>query len=246
MAGIRTPDPLNKYSTTSESKNLPSLEEVNHKIYTVLDTVKTRLEVHYHDMQDLEFTIQKGRLWMLQTRTGKRNGAAAIRIAMDMLDEGLISEDEALLRISPENIDEIMHETVDPKSEKSATLLATGLPAGPGGATGQIVFTAEDAESWTQQGKKVILIRNETSPEDVHGMHVASGILTAKGGMTSHAALVARGWGKCCVVGCSTLNINFDTKTLNINGTALNEGDWITLNGSWGNIYNGALSLKKT
>ncbi|MBT5078018.1 MAG: pyruvate, phosphate dikinase [Candidatus Marinimicrobia bacterium] len=244
VAGIRTPNPLNQYSTTSESKNLPCLEKDNPKIYSVLDTVKTRLEVHYHDMQDLEFTIQKGRLWMLQTRTGKRNGAAAIRIAMDMLDEGLISENEALMRISPENIDEIMHDTVDPEAEKSALLLGTGLPAGPGGATGQIVFTAEDAEIWRQQGKQVILVRNETSPEDVHGMHVASGILTAKGGMTSHAALVARGWGKCCIVGCSSLNIDFHNKKLNIGNSILNEGDWVTLNGSLGNIYDGELSLK--
>ena len=245
VAGTRTPNPLNQYSTTSESKNLPSLEKVNPKIYSVLDTVKTQLEVHYHDMQDLEFTIQQGRLWMLQTRTGKRNGVAAIRIAMNMLDEGLISEDEALLRISPENIDEIMHETIEPDAEQKATILATGLPAGPGGATGQIIFTAEDAEEWKQQGKKVILVRNETSPEDVHGMHVASGILTAKGGMTSHAALVARGWGKCCIVGCSALNIDFHNKTLNIGDSILHEGDWVTLNGSLGNIYEGALSLKK-
>jgi pyruvate,orthophosphate dikinase len=245
VAGIRTPNPLNEYSTTSESLDLPSLEDINNQIYIVLDKIKTQLEVHYHDMQDLEFTIQKGRLWMLQTRTGKRNGAAAIRIAMDMMDEGLISENEALMRISPENIDEIMHNTVDPKAEKSARLLATGLPAGPGGATGQIVFTAEDAEKWIQKGKKVILVRNETSPEDIHGMHVASGILTAKGGMTSHAALVARGWGKCCIVGCSALNIDFDNKTLKINDKSLKEGDWVTLNGSLGNIYSGELSLKE-
>ena len=245
VAGIRTPNPLNQYSTTSESLDLPSLEDINNQIYIVLDKVKTQLEVHYHDMQDLEFTIQKGQLWMLQTRTGKRNGAAAIRIAMDMMDEGLISENEALMRISPENIDEIMHNTVDPKAEKSARLLATGLPAGPGGATGQIVFTAEDAEKWIQKGKKVILVRNETSPEDIHGMHVASGILTAKGGMTSHAALVARGWGKCCIVGCSALNIDFDNKTLKINDKSLKEGDWVTLNGSLGNIYSGELSLKE-
>ena len=245
VAGIRTPNPLNQYSRTSESLDLPSLEDINNQIYTVLDKVKTQLEVHYHDMQDLEFTIQKGRLWMLQTRTGKRNGAAAIRIAMDMLDEDLISENEALMRISPENIDEIMHDTVDPEAEKSALLLATGLPAGPGGATGQIVFTAEDAEKWIQKGKKVILVRNETSPEDIHGMHVASGILTAKGGMTSHAALVARGWGKCCIVGCSALNIDFHNKTLIINDESLNEGDWVTLNGSLGNIYSGELSLTK-
>jgi pyruvate,orthophosphate dikinase len=245
VAGIRTPNPLNKYSTTSESKNLPRLEKVNQKIYSELDTVKAQLENHYYDMQDLEFTIQQGKLWMLQTRTGKRNGYAAIRIAMDMLDEGLISEDEALLRVSPENVDEIMYDTVDPDAEKSAILLGSGLPAGPGGATGQIFFTADDAEKWTQQGKRVILVRNETSPEDVNGMHVASGILTGKGGMTSHAALVARGWGKCCVVGCSALKINSDNKTININDKNLNEGDWITLNGSSGNIYNDKLSLKK-
>jgi len=245
VGGIRTPNPLNNYSATTESKNISSLEIVNPKIYSVLDRVKTHLEVHYRDMQDLEFTIQKGRLWMLQTRTGKRNGAAAIRISMDMLDEGLISEDEAVMRISPDNLDEIMHETVDPKAEKMAKLLATGLPAGPGGATGQIVFTAEDAADWNEKGKKVILVRNETSPEDVLGMHVASGILTARGGMTSHAALVARGWGKCCIVGCSSLIIDVESKTLNLGNYSLKEGDWVTLNGSLGNIYQGELSLKR-
>jgi pyruvate,orthophosphate dikinase len=245
VAGIRTPNPLNANSTTSESTHLPSLEQVNPKIYEVLDRVKTRLEVHYHDMQDLEFTIQKDRLWMLQTRTGKRNGAAAIRIAMDMLDEGLISEDEALVRISPDHLDEIMHETVHPETERNADVLATGLPAGPGGAFGHIVFTAEDAEKWHAQGKNIILVRNETSPEDVHGMHVSNGILTAKGGMTSHAALVARGWGKCCIVGCSDLQINLHDKSVSIHDITLKEGDVITLNGSSGHVYANELSLEK-
>ena len=159
-------------------------------------------------MQDVEFTIESGRLWMLQTRVGKRNGVAAVKMATEMLHEGLIDQEEALMRVKPSQLDELLHPMVDPDAEVTATKLAEGLPAGPGGASGQIVFTADDAEAWAKEGKQVILVRNETSPEDVHGMHAADAILTAKGGMTSHAALVARGWGKCCVVGCNTLNID--------------------------------------
>ncbi len=242
VAGIRTPNPLNN-STKTEDSDLISLEEDMPTIYAELDEIQKRLEKHYRDMQDIEFTIQDGRLWMLQTRNGKRNGMAAIRLAVEMVDEGLITLEEAVLRVDPEQLDEIMHPMVDPLAEKSAEFLTKGLPAGPGGGTGQIVFTADDAEQWKNDGKKVILVRNETSPEDVHGMHAAEAILTAKGGMTSHAALVARGWGKCCIVGCSALEINSRNKTLMIDGRVFNEGDVISLNGTSGKVYNGELSL---
>ena len=181
-------------------------------------------------MQDIEFTIQEGKLWMLQTRVGKRNGAAAIKLAVDMVQEGMIDKQTALMRVKPDQLDELLHPMLDSRAEQKAVLLAKGLPAGPGGATGRIVFTADDAESWHNNGDQVILIREETSPEDVHGMHAAEAILTAKGGMTSHAALVARGWGKCCIVGCSDLHINFHAKEVQIGDQLLREGDWITMN----------------
>ena len=213
-------------------------------IYNELTNIQHQLENHYKDMQDIEFTIQNDCLWMLQTRTGKRNGAAAIRIAIEMIDSGLIDEKTALMRVNPNQLDEIMHPMLDRQVEKQSELLTKGLPAGPGGASGQIVFSAEEAEAWHKEGKQVVLVRNETSPEDVHGMFASEAILTARGGMTSHAALVARGWGKCCVVGCSELHISVHSKSLSINGTTLNEGDWLTLNGSSGNIYNGQIPLK--
>ena len=194
-------------------------------------------------MQDIEFTIQQGKLWMLQTRVGKRNGSAAIRMAVEMRHEGMIDKETALSRVKPEQLDELLHPMLNTESEKKATLLAKGLPAGPGGATGRVVFTADDAEEWHNRGEKVILIRDETSPEDVHGMHAAEAILTAKGGMTSHAALVARGWGKCCIVGCSALQINTQDREVKIGDTKLEEGDWITMNGTSGNIYNDQLDL---
>jgi len=201
VAGIRTPQAINEASKSEASKHLPSLEELMPELYRQLVEIKNNLEKHYRDMQDIEFTIQEGKLYILQTRTGKRNGTAAIRMAVDMCNEGLISKEEAVMRVQPVQLDELLHPMIDPKTEVKATKLATGLPAGPGGAHGQIVFTADDAERWAKDGKKVILVRNETSPEDVHGMHAAEAILTATGGMTSHAALVARGWGKCCIVG---------------------------------------------
>ena len=212
-------------------------------VYNQLDSIRLKLEKHYRDMQDIEFTIQNGKLWMLQTRIGKRNGGAAIRIACEMQSEKLISTDEAILRVSPDQLDEIMHSMVDPSSEKEAELLAKGLPAGPGGGVGQVVFSADIAEQWAKKGLDVILVRNETSPEDVHGMHAAKAILTAKGGMTSHAALVARGWGKCCIVGCSALQINYSESEMRIDDKIIKEGDWLTLNGSTGKIYNGQLNL---
>jgi len=168
-------------------------------VYKPLDAIRTTLETHYTDMQDIEFTIQEGRLWMLQCRVGKRTGTAALNMAMDMLEEGLITKQQAVMRVKPAQLDELLHPIVDPAAERNAKPLAKGLPAGPGGACGQVVFTAADAVAWTKQGKTVILVREETNPEDVEGMRAAVGILTARGGMTSHAALVARGWGKCCI-----------------------------------------------
>lgn len=243
VAGIRTPNPLNESTKTDNNKDALSLESFLPEVYKQLNEVRTKLEQHYTDMQDIEFTIEEGRLWMLQTRTGKRNGSAAIKIAVDMVKEGLIDKEEAIMRVSPDQIDELLHPMVSPKEEKTALLLAKGLPASPGGAAGQIVFTADDAEVWAKNGKTVILLRDETSPEDVHGMRHAAGILTSKGGMTSHAALVARGWGKCCIVGCEALQISSDDKTLVVSGTKLQEGDWITLNGTSGKVYNKKLDL---
>ena len=243
VAGLRTPNPLNEETKTSETQNLPSLESSMPELYAQLAEIRNNLEVHYSDMQDIEFTIQDGRLWMLQTRTGKRTGTSAIKMAVDMCDQGMIDKKTAIMRVMPEQLDELLHPMLDTESEKQATFLAKGLPAGPGGATGRIVFTADDAETWHKNGEQVILIREETSPEDVHGMHAAEAILTAKGGMTSHAALVARGWGKCCIVGCSAIHINKETKEVSVGDTVLKEGDWVTMNGTRGNLYKGKVNL---
>ena len=243
VAGLRTPNPLNEETKTEGTKDLPSLESSMPDIYSELKEIRGRLEKHYNDMQDIEFTIQEGKLWMLQTRVGKRNGSAAIKMAVDMKNEGMIDKKTALLRVKPEQLDELLHPMLDSESEKSAPLLGKGLPAGPGGASGRAVFTADDAEQWHKNGEKVILIREETSPEDVHGMHAAEAILTAKGGMTSHAALVARGWGKCCIVGCSELQIDVSKKEVVIGENTISEGDWITMNGTEGKIYSGSVEL---
>ena len=243
VAGLRTPNPLNESTKTDDNQDALSLESFLPQVYNDLDAIRIKLEKHYADMQDVEFTIEEGRLWMLQTRTGKRNGPAAIKMAVDMFHEKLIDKKRAVLRVSPDQIDELLHPMVDPEEETRGELLAKGLPAGPGGATGQIVFTADDAEAWKKENRVVILVRDETSPEDVHGMHAAAAILTSKGGMTSHAALVARGWGKCCIVGCSSLQINTDEKNLTINGVVLKEGDSLTLNGTAGKVYRGKLGL---
>jgi len=243
VAGLRTPNPLNEETKTSETQNLLSLESSMPELYAQLAEIRNNLEVHYSDMQDIEFTIQDGRLWMLQTRTGKRTGTSAIKMAVDMCNEGMIDKKTAIMRVMPEQLDELLHPMLDTESEKQATFLAKGLPAGPGGATGRIVFTADDAESWHKNGEQVILIREETSPEDVHGMHAAEAILTAKGGMTSHAALVARGWGKCCIVGCSAIHINKETKEVSVGDAVLKEGDWVTMNGTRGNLYKGKVNL---
>lgn len=243
VAGLRTPNPLNEACKTDDTGHLPSLEEAMPRVYKQLFAIRNNLEKHYKDMQDIEFTIEDGRLWMLQTRTGKRNGQAAIRMAVEMAKAKLITKETAVLRVKPDQLDELLHPMVSPEAEKHAIELAKGLPAGPGGAVGRAVFTADDAESWAKRGEKVILVRNETSPEDVHGMHAAEAILTARGGMTSHAALVARGWGKCCIVGCSDLNINLARKEIHVNGRVIKEGDWMTLNGTKGRVYEGKLEL---
>ncbi len=244
VAGIRTPNALNNYcKQPGQNDMLPSLEESMPDLYKQLVDIRDKLEAHYRDMQDLEFTIENGRLWMLQTRVGKRNGAAAIRMAMDMLDERLIDEKTALKRVNPVQLDELLHPMLDPAAEKKAVQLAKGLPAGPGGAIGKIVLTSERAHEQGKKGEKLILVRSETSPEDVEGMHVAEGILTARGGMTSHAALVARGWGKCCIVGCGELDIDYEARTVKAAGKTLREGDWISLNGTKGVVYEGQLPV---
>ena len=243
VAGIRTPNPLNESTKNDQNRHLPSLEAAMPEVYAQLKGIRDTLERHYKDMQDIEFTIQEGRLWMLQTRVGKRTGTAALNMAMDMLAEGLIDERTAVMRVKPAQLDELLHPLVDPAAEKTAAPLAKGLPAGPGGAVGQIVFTAADAVAWTKQGKKVILVREETNPEDVEGMRAAEGILTGRGGMTSHAALVARGWGKCCIVGAGALEIDVHGKTIHVGNVTLREGDVLTLNGTRGLVYQGALPM---
>jgi pyruvate,orthophosphate dikinase len=243
VAGIRTPAPINGYSTSEHNKNLTTLEKGMPKLYKELAGYRVRLEKHYHDMQDIEFTIEKGRLFMLQCRVGKRNGPAAVRMAVDMVKEKLITKETAVMRVTPNQLDELLHPIIDPKVELTKKPVAKGLPAGPGGASGQIVFSAHDAVEWAKQGKKVILVREETNPEDVEGMRAAEAILTARGGMTSHAALVARGWGKCCIVGCGAIEIDYDKKELTASGFTAQEGDWITLNGTKGNVYEGKLPM---
>jgi len=243
VAGIRTPAPLNEATKNEQNKHMASLEKAMPSTYKELDKIRTRLEKHYRDMLDIEFTIQEGILWMLQCRVGKRTGTAALNMAMDMMKEKLISDKDAVLRLSPSQLDELLHPIVDPAAEKAATVIAKGLPAGPGGAFGQIVFTAADAVEWAKQGKKVLLVREETNPEDVEGMRAAQGILTGRGGMTSHAALVARGWGKCCIVGCSALTIDLKAKKMFVAGKEYQEGDYLTLNGTKGYVYSGQLNM---
>ena len=238
VAGIRTPQPINDESKNDSNKTLPTLEGVMPKAYAELVEVYNRLEQHYKDMQDIEFTIQQNKLYMLQTRNGKRTAAAALRIAVEMVQEGLIDRKEAVLRVKPEQLDQLLHPMLDPKAKKD--ILAKGLPASPGAATGQIVFDPGVAEKWvTEMNRKVILVRTETSPEDIHGMSVAEGILTARGGMTSHAAVVARGMGKCCVAGCGSLKIYQQKGEMTLGDRILKEGDYITLDGSTGEVIAG-------
>lgn len=244
VAGIRTPSPINEFSKNDHSKNLVTLEKASPKIYKELFDIQKRLEKHYLDMQDIEFTVEKGKLYMLQCRVGKRNGVAAVKMAADMYKEKMIDAETAILRVGPNQLVELLLPMIDPAAEKTHKKVAKGLPAGPGGAIGRVVFTSEDAVEWASRGEKVILVREETSPEDVDGMHKSQAILTSKGGMTSHAALVARGWGKCCIVGCSDISINTKDKYFTGNaGNKIKEGDWISLNGTKGTIYEGVLPL---
>ncbi|MDX9827940.1 MAG: pyruvate, phosphate dikinase, partial [Spirochaetia bacterium] len=255
VAGIRTPQEITiegsrrwaklaGHDEADRAKNYPSLEEVMPEAYKQLFDTQRKLELHAKDMQDMEFTIQEGKLWMLQTRNGKRTGFAMVKIAMDMLSEGLIDEKTALLRMEPAKLDELLHPVFTKAGLANAKVLAKGLPASPGAATGQIVFFAEDAEAWAEDHKKVVLVRTETSPEDLRGMNVAQGILTARGGMTSHAAVVARGMGKCCVSGAGNLVIDYKARTMTVDGKVFKEGDWISLNGSTGQVLEGKVDTQ--
>ncbi|NOR74932.1 MAG: pyruvate, phosphate dikinase, partial [Draconibacterium sp.] len=246
VAGIRTPQEITlvgskrwaKLQSVSEevrAEKYPSLEELMPEMYRQLNETQQKLEDHYSDMQDIEFTIQDGKLWLLQTRNGKRTGAAMVKIAIDMLEEGRIDDKAALQKIEAAKLDELLHPVFDTDAMKAATILAKGLPASPGAATGQIVFFADEAANYPES----VLVRTETSPEDLEGMHIAKGILTARGGMTSHAAVVARGMGKCCVSGAGSVKINYKTRVMNIDGKEFHEGDWISLNGSTGEVYDG-------
>ena len=255
VAGIRTPQQITKLGSQrwaeqqqipeeERATKYPSMEEAMPEIFAQLDALQHKLEKHYHDMQDMEFTVQEGKLWFLQTRNGKRTGTAMVKIAMDLLHEGEIDEKTALKRCEPNKLDELLHPVFDKDAQKKAKVLTRGLPASPGAACGQIVFFADDAEKWHEAGRRVIMVRIETSPEDLAGMAAAEGIVTARGGMTSHAAVVARGMGKCCVSGAGALNVDYKARTVEIDGVTLKEGDYISLNGSTGEIYFGEVKTK--
>jgi len=255
VAGIRTPQQITKIGSQrwaeragiSEEERVakyPSMEEAMPEIYNELNGIQEKLEEHYRDMQDMEFTVQEGKLWFLQTRNGKRTGAAMVKIAIDLLHEGKIDEKTAIMRCEPQKLDELLHPVFDKKALTQARVIAQGLPASPGAACGQIVFHADDAEAWHNDGHKVVLVRIETSPEDLAGMASAEGILTARGGMTSHAAVVARGMGKCCVSGVGSLNVSYVNKTVEIDGVVYKEGDYISLNGTTGQVYAGEVPTK--
>ena len=256
VAGIRTPQQITKEGSmrwaklagvTEEDRvaNYPSMEEAMPEIYKELDTLQTKLENHYKDMQDMEFTVQEGKLWFLQTRNGKRTGAAMVKIAMDMFHQGMIDEKTAIMRVDPLKLDELLHPIFDKTALKNAKVLTKGLAASPGAATGRIVFHADDAAEWAKEGEKVIMVRTETSPEDLAGMAVAQGILTARGGMTSHAAVVARGMGKCCVSGAGAIKVDYSNKTAEVGDIILKEGDYISLNGSTGDVYLGQVATSE-
>ena len=255
VAGIRTPQQitlegsrrwaeLQGISEEDRKANYPSMEEAMPEIYRQLDAIQTKLEEHYHDMQDMEFTVQEGKLWFLQKRNGKRTGAAMVKIAMDLLRQGMIDEKTAIERCEPQKLDELLHPVFSKEALAKAKELTRGLPASPGAACGQIVFFAEDAAKWHEDGHKVVMVRIETSPEDLAGMAVAEGILTARGGMTSHAAVVARGMGKCCVSGAGAINVDYKNRTVEIDGEVLREGDYISLNGTNGSVYKGAIKTQ--
>ena len=255
VAGIRTPQQITIEGSrrwaaqqgieeSVRASKYPSMEEAMPEIYAQLNALQDKLEKHYHDMQDMEFTVQEGKLWFLQTRNGKRTGTAMVKIAMDLLREGEIDEKTALLRCEPNKLDELLHPVFDKEALKKAKVLTRGLPASPGAACGQIVFFADDAEEWHAKGHQVVMVRIETSPEDLAGMSAAEGILTARGGMTSHAAVVARGMGKCCVSGAGAINVDYKARTVEIDGVVLKEGDYLSLNGSTGEVYYGEVKTK--
>ena len=255
VAGIRTPQQitvegsrrwaaLQGISEEERASRYPSMEEAMPDIYAQLNSLQKMLEKHYHDMQDMEFTVQEGKLWFLQTRNGKRTGTAMVKIAMDLLREGEIDERTALLRCEPQKLDELLHPVFDKDALKKAKIITRGLPASPGAACGQIVFHADDAQKWREDGRRVVMVRIETSPEDLAGMSAAEGILTARGGMTSHAAVVARGMGKCCVSGAGAINVDYKNKTVEIEGNVYKEGDYISINGSTGQVYAGEIPTK--
>jgi pyruvate,orthophosphate dikinase len=246
VAGIRTPNPINEVGKSEHTEHLQSLETGMPTTYKQLHGIQKSLEKHYRDMLDIEFTIQDGTLYMLQCRVGKRNGPAAVKMALDMYKEKLISKEEAVMRVQPSQLDELLHPIIDPAAELNTKAITKGLPAGPGGAAGQVVFSANDAVAWAKEGKKVILVRDETNPEDIEGMRAAQAILTARGGMTSHAALVARGWGKCCIVGAGSIKLNYEDRSFTVGGVTVKEGDWLTLNGTKGAVYAGELPMKKS
>src|SRR6478735_7415911 len=241
VAGIRTPQEITEEARKAANSDKPSMEKAMPEAYAELTRIYRALEKHYRDMQDLEFTVEKGKLWMLQTRSGKRTAKAALRIAVELANEGVVSKEEAITRIDPGALDQILHPTIDPKAERK--VIATGLPASPGAASGEIVFSADEAETLKAQGKKVILVRAETSPEDIHGMHAAEGILTTRGGMTSHAAVVARGMGKPCVSGAGTLRVDYAAQTMSAAGSAFKKGDTITIDGSTGQVLVGSVAM---
>ena len=248
VAGIRTPQQISKEGKKERGSDLPCMEEAMPELYKQLCDIRETLEKHYRDMQDMEFTIQNGKLYMLQTRNGKRTAAAAVKMAVDMVNEGLIDKKTALLRVEPKQLDDLLHPTLDPKAKKDAIkegrLLTQALNASPGAAVGQVVFSADDAEKWAEEGKKVVLVRVETSPEDIHGVHSSQGILTARGGMTSHAAVVARGMGTPAVCGAADVKVDYAAKKMTIKGVEIKEGDVITLDGTTGEVINGAVALK--
>ncbi len=255
VAGIRTPQQITKIgsqrwaeragiSEAERAAKYPSMEEAMPEIYAELNAIQDKLEHHYHDMQDMEFTVQEGKLWFLQTRNGKRTGTAMVKIAMDLVREGLIDEKTAILRCEPQKLDELLHPVFDKDALKKAKVITQGLPASPGAACGQIVFHADDAQEWAANGHKVVMVRIETSPEDLAGMASAEGILTARGGMTSHAAVVARGMGKCCVSGAGAINVDYKAKTVEIEGVTYKEGDYISLNGTTGQVFAGEIPTK--
>src|SRR6185312_2916361 len=241
VAGIRTPQEISEAARAEAGSSKPSMEKTLPEAYAELERIYNKLEKHYRDMQDLEFTVEQGKLWMLQTRNGKRTARAALRIAVELANEGLISKNEAVLRVEPLTLDQLLHPTIDPKAHRH--VIATGLPASPGAATGEIVFSPDDAADFKADGRKVILVRVETSPEDIHGMHAAEGILTTRGGMTSHAAVVARGMGKPCVSGAGTLRVDYANKTMTAGGKTFKQGDFITVDGSTGQVLSGKVTM---